>query len=437
MAIMLLLGCNPNEDAAKSLFDSKPRLKISVAGITGVDGAKMYAFLFNQSAYFYIPDALADGHSIIGGGGAVVDLSPAVRDGAFYVYAFIDVIPDDGPRPMPGDFFAGPFDFSVVKGGGKLDLTAADFLPVNVLARVDNLDPEAEGVEVRVRVGAPDTPCQSTVAVEAYGVIRDGFARMGLAGLPDGTYSVCALVNMDNSPPVTGLPGGNDLVAADGGALTVAGGSGTVIVPQSALHAIPKLGISLATAGDGQQVIVMAVDIITMTPQAFGLAEFQGGAAEVPLLVWLLDGNYLATALLDMDSNLGISMGDIVAGVLINVAGATVLPPIQDADFKKINVIATINLAGNDGKLVMMMIYPQGAFCSGLPAGAGLAQVLSNGTVNIPAGELPNGNYEACPLVDVDGSMSATGGDLTAMHIFTVSGTAQFTIAGAEFFPIP
>jgi hypothetical protein len=197
---------------------------------------------------------------------------------------------------------------------------------------------------------------------------------------------------------------------------------------------------------DGKQVTVMildSTDLVSMLPQAYGLGSFSGGNVAVPLLFWVLDGTWLAVAIIDMDNSgmTGITLGDMMGAKVVTIAGATVtfIPPAASMgpdDFSTINVLAHIQLSGQDGKKVYLVVYPypQAVPCSGVPVTMGLPLSLSNGTATLPlAATLPDGDYAACVLVDVDDSGGPTLGDLSAYHPFTVSGNTEFTVTQDEF----
>ena len=440
IAVFLYVGCDDGGDGDFEVFGGDSvAVTIDAQGVAVADGSVFKVYVQRHAAYFYAPEAVADGESDFAGGSAVATVGPALGDGLFYVYAYADVNPADGERPMPGDMLAGPVDLTVTGGKGALVLTAGDFLPVNVLARVDYSDPGGEGAEVRVKIGLNGTPCQATVNIEAYGVMEGGQALMGLAGVPDGNYSVCGVVDLDDGLSVTSLPGGTDLVAADGAGLAVVAGAGTAVLPEAGFHTVPEITLNLASAADGTQGIITIIDPVGMTPQAFGLADFTGGVASSPLVFWMLDGNYLAVTIVDLDGSgpMGVTLGDKFAAVMVNVAGAVVLPQIQDADFITVNVLATVEVSGHDGETVMLSVYDQGDNCAGAPTTVGLPLALADGSVTIPTGGLPDGNYEACVLVDADSSGGLSSGDLSAMHYFSVAGTAEFTVEEAEFVTIP
>ncbi|GEM_PF-2634601 len=458
LSLVFVFGCEGGDRGSGGLLPTD-EASITVTGenLAAPDGLDFKALAFNQSVLFYLPDAVASGASTIESGASVAPLPTEMNDGIYYVYAYIDSDPSDGDRPMQGDWLAGPVELTVADGVGNVTLDGADFVPVNVLARVECSDPAAEGAEVRIRVGMPTTPCQAAFTDDVFGVIESGEAVVGIAGLPDGTYSVCALIDLDPTLPVTSLPAGADLVAADGTGLMVVDGAGEAILPESAFHAIPALFIDLSeSAGkklpeipDGTTVVVsmMSPGMLPPTasrvdmplPSAFGAGQFTGGQATVALIFWLLDGPHLTFVMIDADSSgpMGVTLGDMIGAQMVNVAAELVLPPMGTGDFFVVNVLAHIELDGHDGEMLSMGIYPDGSFCSGLPLAQSLMpSALSDGAATIPLFGLPDGDYEACPLVDVDSSASPSPGDLTALHRFTLSGEVEFTIVETEFFPI-
>ncbi len=440
LAIVLLFaaGCDMGGGATygdEAATEGVSEVTVTAEGLSVADGVEFKAYAFGPDDFFYQPAAKASGSAVIEGGGGVAELLPSLADGTFYAAGWLDVDPNDGDRPMQGDSFAPPSTIEVSGGSGNLTLGPGDFVEVNVSVTVEHSG-VGDGNETRIRVGNPDTTCIANQIYEGFGVMSGGSSEVGIPGVPDGTHSVCALIDVDPATSVTGMPGGADLVAALPAALTVSG-TGRVTIPESAFHEVAELDINVPSAPDGALALMTIVDPATQTPLSLGAGVFSGGSASasVPLVFWTLDGNWQAIAILDMDgSGMGISLGDMIGYKGVNISDSTVTPAIEAGDFSTINLIVNIELTGHDGEEVTVEIYQQGSSCEGTPEYRSFLDILSmpitleEGSAQAPFVDVANGDYEACAEVSV-----TDGNDLRAVHPFTLEDLAEITITEAEF----
>lgn len=157
---------------------------------------------------------------------------------------------------------------------------------------------------------------------------------------------------------------------------------------------------------------------------------------------WVTVGDYVLYVAIDLNNNWDIypDGADLVAGPMsVILTGETdyIFVTVNQSDFMPANATITINHTGADTKKVYVYIGPDGDQCAARPLAINDG-TFSTITINIPFWGIPDGVYDVCAHIDMDGSgLGYNTGDEFAQGIDLTVPPGTVTINEGDFTTLP